>query len=118
MSGTKRSWSRQRWLLAVLLPALLVAGAAVLLRTEAPTAPEVGCYAAASLDADTAVLATDGRSPLDVCAEVWASGALVVGANAPRVLEACVVPSGSVGVFPGDRPGVCDRLGLPAAHDP
>ena len=66
------------------------------------------------------MIAIGGRDPIAVCAEAWRAGK--VGPTPPPALVACVLPSGTVGVFPADTPTneVCAGLGLaPAApNDP
>lgn len=69
----------------------------------------IGCYNRDSLDADTAVVAADGRAPAAICASVWASA--FRDRPQPSQLTACVLATGPVGVFPGDS-DVCGRLGL------
>ena len=54
----------------------------------------------------------DGRPPAAICAELWARGEVDTGTRAVPPLEACVLRTGPVGVFPADPPGVCERLGL------
>jgi hypothetical protein len=71
----------------------------------------IGCYESDSLDANTAVLAAGTKSPIAACAAKYASA--FPGAQRPAALAACVLPSGSVGVFPSDTTGdTCKSLGL------
>jgi len=73
----------------------------------------IGCYESDSLDANTAVLAAGTKSPVAACTRNWASA---FGAQPPASLAACVLPSGAVGVFPGDTSGdTCKSLGLAEA---
>ena len=73
----------------------------------------VGCYESDSLDANTAVL-SDTKSPAAACGRVWASA--FPGSHRPSDFAACVLPSGSIGVFPGDTTGdTCKSLGLAKA---
>lgn len=105
---------RRRLAAAVLLPVAvlsLVAAAVVISRSPRITA-HLGCYAAPSVEADTTVADADGRPPTAICAELWASGAIYPGTRTVPPLEACVLRTGPVGVFPADPPGVCERLGL------
>ncbi len=69
----------------------------------------VGCYAAADLQADTAVVGASGGAPETGCADLWARGEF--GPGPVPDLSACVLASGAVGVFPGDD-ATCGRLGL------
>ncbi len=75
----------------------------------------IGCYESDSLDANTAVIAAGTGSPVTACARTYASA--FPGSQRPSNFAACVLPSGSVGVFPGDSPGdVCKSLGLSVAR--
>ncbi|MDQ4018724.1 MAG: hypothetical protein M3188_02680, partial [Actinomycetota bacterium] len=60
--------------------------------------------------ANTTVVGADGRHPVEICREIWASGGMGPAAS-PASLTACVLESGAVGVFPGGR-GTCASLGL------
>ena len=74
----------------------------------------IGCYESDSLDANTAVLAAGTSSPVAACAVKYASA--FPGSPRPSEFAACVLPSGSVGVFPGDTAGdTCKSLGLAEA---
>ena len=76
----------------------------------------IGCYETDSLDANTAVLASGTGSPVAACAGTYASA--FPGSQQPAHFAACVLPSGSVGVFPSDTSGdTCKRLGLSNAPD-
>lgn len=116
-----RGGGRRRRLIAlVAVPVvLLLAGATYLVTHRAEdVVGGVGCYAAPSLDADTAVVSS-GRDPIQACSRLWTAGTLGAqdaSGQAPP-LVACVLPEGSaVGVFPGD-PDVCSRLGLQPLPD-
>jgi hypothetical protein len=75
----------------------------------------IGCYETDSLDANTAVLRAGTNSPVAACAGVYASA--FPGSETPAGFAACVLPSGSVGVFPSDTTGdACKSLGLSQAH--
>lgn len=105
---------RRRRVALVLVPAVLVLFAATAFTTYAltrnPTHLEsIGCYDRASLAANTAIVSADGRDPVAICAEVWRQGAL--GQAVPKQLEACVLETGAIGVFPGSD-GTCKALGL------
>jgi hypothetical protein len=82
-----------------------------LTRGEPSHLESVGCYDRADLRANTAIVDADGRGPLAICAEVWQQGALGKGA-VPKRLEACVLQTGAVGVFPSSAAGTCSKLGL------
>ena len=103
----------RRLVVGALVPAvaLLLAGvgvAAYLLTRPATQLEGIGCYRAASLEADTAVISADGRSPAAACADVWR----YEFGREPPSLHACVLESGAVGVFPGANGETCRRLGL------
>lgn len=111
----RRRWRVGRLGVAVAVGATAAAAAFVSTREPVHTV-SVGCYAAASLDADTAVVALDGRTPAEACAAAWQEGA--VGDGPVPELQACTLPSGGIGVFPGGAPAVCQRLGHNAAPAP
>ena len=95
-----------------------VAVAAYALVTRPSSKPQnVACFAAADLTAKTAVVGVDARGPVAACAGLWARGFL--GATPPPSLQACLLESGVVGVFP-EAAGrdVCVDLGLAAASSP
>ncbi len=72
----------------------------------------IGCYERDSLNADTAVLPSGILSPVSACAATYASA--FPNAQRPASFAACVVPSGSIGVFPADNAqDTCRSLGLP-----
>ena len=74
----------------------------------------IGCYETDSLDANTAVLASGVNAPVASCAARFASA--FPGSPRPASFAACVLPSGSIGVFPGDTAGdTCKSLGLAEA---
>jgi hypothetical protein len=100
---------RRRWVAMTLIPAALVAAAATYAATRSAddVADGVGCYAEPRLDADTLVTSSDGRDPVTICSEKWAS----LTVTSPPPMVACSMGSG-VGVFPSDDPGLCARLGL------
>lgn len=71
----------------------------------------IGCYETDSLDANTAVLASVTQSPVAACSAVYASA--FPGSQRPASFAACVLPSGSIGVFPsGTGSDTCKSLGL------
>ena len=94
---------------ASILTAAAYAGYA-LTRPVTPVAT-IGCYETDSLDANTAVLASGTGAPVAACAATYASA--FPSSPQPAQFAACVLPSGSVGVFPSDTSGgTCKRLGL------
>jgi len=81
-----------------------------LTRSATPVAT-IGCYESDSLDANTAVLASGAKSPVAACASTYASA--FPSARQPKNFAACVLSSGSVGVFPSDTTNdTCKSLGL------
>ena len=106
---------RRRRLALVLASAALVLVAATgfttfsLLR-EPTHLMSIGCYETASKSANVTIVDTDGRSPVEICAELWRAGTM--GEPVPRALAACVLGTGAIGVFPGSREGTCTSLGL------
>ena len=97
---------------AGILAAAAYAGYA-LTRTVTPVVT-IGCYESDSLDANTAVLSAGTKSPVAACAATYASA--FPRSPRPTGFAACVLPSGSIGVFPGDTAGeTCKSLGLSEA---
>lgn len=111
-SGHRRRAPRVAALAAVLCAGAVVSGYALAGR-HASKPQTVACFEEADLAALTAVVGPDRNGPVAACAAVWAGGFFGAGPRPP--LRACVLDSGSVGVFP-ERPGqdVCLDLGLAA----
>ena len=63
----------------------------------------IGCYETDSLDANTSVLASGTQPPVAACSAVYASA--FPSSQRPASFAACVLPSGSIGVFPSDEKG-------------
>jgi hypothetical protein len=112
----RRAGRRRRYVL-VLVPVVLVSALAAgyqWLRTAGEPLVVV-CYGGPSLQARQAVV--PGSDPTDVaaCRALWRQGGQFARASrgsAPP-LQACVLPTGAVGVFPGVRgEDPCDHLGL------
>lgn len=113
---------RRRGRRIVLVPVIAVAalGLAAFAWAIAPSSvtkpATVGCYAADSLNADTAVV-DGGSDPFGACSAVWANGQL--GAPSHPLLAACVLPSGSLGVFPSSSgESVCSQMSLATPTQP
>jgi hypothetical protein len=110
--------ARRRRLVIALVPAVLILLAATAFTTykltRSPTHLEsIGCYDRATLRANTAVVDADGRDPVAICSEIWQQGAL--GKHVPKRLQACVLQTGAIGVFPGRN--ACAAVGLaPLPH--
>lgn len=104
---------RRRLVPFVALASLSLGGAAAyaLVTRDATTTHSVACYQNADLRATTAVVASDGRTPVEVCAEAWKQGAF--GSVPAPPLQGCVLESGVAGVFPSTTgEDVCAKLGL------
>ena len=106
---------RRRRVVIALVPAVVALLAATAFTTysltrEAKHLESIACYDRASLEANTAIVDADGRSPVAICAGVWQQGAL--GTHAPKRLEACVLQTGAIGVFPRSGRDTCGALGL------
>jgi hypothetical protein len=107
---------RRRRLALVLVPAAVVLLSATAFTTYAltrtPTHLEsVGCYDRENLEANTAIVDADGRDPVAICSQVWQQGGLGTGPR-PKRLEACVLSTGAIGVFPSSAADTCAKLGL------
>jgi hypothetical protein len=130
-----RPGRRRRTTVVAVVAAVVVGGAgtaaAALALQHADERRFAHCYPFATTDFEhgpgpdvVAVGLDSAAAALDLCEAEWRSGALVstapyAGTPGPvpspvPPLVACVLPSGSVGVFPGP-PGTCDRLGLAAS---
>lgn len=108
----------RRALLAVALLAIGATGVAVAQIGGDPVdlaVNDVACYDTADLGGDVSVLSADGRSPIEVCAEVLSAD----GRGTVPPLVACVEGAG-VKVLPGNGVETCERHGLdplPASYD-
>jgi hypothetical protein len=107
---------RRRRLTLVLIPAAIALLAATAFTTytltREPTHLEsVGCFDRADLEANITIVNADGRDPVAICAEIWRQGGRGAG-PAPERLEACVLRTGAIGVFPGSEVDTCRKLGL------
>jgi hypothetical protein len=107
---------RRRWATLVLAPVaavmVSVAAYAVIARAPDEVVNGIGCYAGASTNADTTIVASGHRDPVGVCAELWKRGAVVAGVTEVPPLVPCVPASGqAVWVFPGGEE-TCAKLGL------
>jgi len=102
----------RRFLIPVVAVAAVTttAAAAWVLSRKADDPTQVACFRADDRDADIVGLAGDG-DPISLCREVWETGQLGPSPG-PPALQACVLVSGIVGVFPGENDDVCRRLGL------
>lgn len=117
----QRRSARLRWrrgyVLVLIALAVGVATAAWALTRTATETLTVGCYATVDLQARTVVVPADDRSPTATCAEIWQRGDF--GSVSVPQLEACVLPSGAVGVFPSPAGRACEDLRLvPVGPEP
>lgn len=110
---------RRYWRAWLVIPAIVGttgAVAATVIDRAPRTTDRVGCYASAEPDADTAVAVADAADAVEVCAALWREGA--VGVGPVPALEACVLPSGAVGVFPRSTPPCAGAVGPVATRPP
>jgi hypothetical protein len=101
-------FNRRPYILILIPIAGAIAAGAWALTHGASKHLTIGCYGAANLQAHTVVVANEG-SPVVACRIIWRRGDF--GARVVPQLEACVLPSGAIGVFPGP-PTTCRRLKL------
>jgi hypothetical protein len=103
---------RRRTYLLALVPLLGAATAAAWALTQGATKQlTIGCYASANLQAHTVVVpAGSGRTAVDTCRGVWRRGDF--GPRPTPTLQACVLPSGAIGVFPSPTQTACTQLHL------
>jgi hypothetical protein len=113
---------RQRGWVAPLLAATLVllmaagAGAAYILTRPATELSAIGCYERPLLKSSVSVVRASAEHPTSTCARLWRHGDITGVPRDPPPLVACVLPSGTVGVFPGPPSG-CGPLGLVGLGD-
>jgi hypothetical protein len=107
---------RRRVATAVLVSsALLLAGGAYAITRPPASATVEGivCFEDASGEAGGNVVGADGRSPADVCAEMWKAGSIMPNVSQAPPLQACTFAKAHyVGVFPSDDHNLCASLGL------
>lgn len=71
----------------------------------------VRCFGSASLGARAVIVPAGHGSPTAACRPLWSG--TTFGHRPTPSLQACILPSGGIGVFPGRNGAVCQRLGLP-----
>lgn len=108
----RRRRSRRVVAAAVIAASVAAAAAAWVVTRPASDRTQTTCFAAADLDADRAGLAGED-DPIDACRAVWRRGTFG-GTDVPQ-MSACVLDSGTIGVFPGRGGAPCDALGLDRA---
>ncbi|MBA3380871.1 MAG: hypothetical protein H0T97_03245 [Actinobacteria bacterium] len=110
---------RRVYLVPVVAAAVLAAATLAWAFTRGPTQHlSVGCYAAIDPNGRAAVVPATEASPVETCEKLWLDGAF---GKPPPPLEACLLPSGAVGVFPSAEGDSCKRLNLapvPAGGQP
>ncbi len=99
-------------LVAVAVAALAAAAVAWALARGPTQHLDVGCYATIDLRGRTAVLPATDASAIETCRKLWLTGAF---GKPPPPLEACILPSRAVGVFPSPAGESCEALNLARA---
>ena len=119
---TRSLWRTRRrrvYLVPIVAAAALAAATLAWALTRGPTQHlDIGCYATIDLHGRAAVVPATEASPIETCEKLWLTG---VFGKPPPPLEACVLPSGAVGVFPSPEENSCERLNLapaPAGSEP
>lgn len=103
----------------IIIPAVVAAAAAAtaaaawVITRPADDPTQVACYRDVDLSADIVGAEPVGGDPTAACTPVWENGEF--GGGRPPLLEACVLDSGIVGVFPATGGDPCGRLGLDRA---
>lgn len=101
---------RRLYILALVpLAAALAAGAWALTR-GATQQLTIGCYATADLHARTIVVPAGNEPATTTCGAIWQGGEF--GSPSSPPLQACVLPSGAIGVFPSSTQDACTQLKL------
>ncbi len=135
----RRRARRRRVLVTVVAAAVVVVlgtAAARIALERATERSETHCYPIWTTDFDNPALGGDAMeigqdsasAALDVCRSLWAGGSITttppytepkgqspVPATPPPLI-ACVLPKGSVGVFPAYNHETCAQLGLPTSE--
>jgi hypothetical protein len=117
--GRRRRFPGHRRRLTVALSIVVVVGATgagyAALSGTSELSAGIDCHAGATLNGGGTITQIDGRPATQVCAQLWAQGAVVDGVQvAPGPLLACVASTGSgaIHVFASSSADVCARLGL------
>ena len=111
----RRRVAPRLWIVVPVAILLLAAAGFGLLRSVRQPLT-VTCYERPSLNAHRDAVAATGAGAVRDCAALWKPGALYnpTGKTPAPPLTACVLPDGTVGVFPQARgTDTCARLGLP-----
>ncbi len=105
-----RARRRRVFLVPIVAAVALAAAALAWALTQGPTQHlDIGCYATIDLQGTAAVVPATEASPTETCEKLWLDGAF---RKPSPPLEACVLPSGAVGVFPSPAGNSCERLNL------
>jgi hypothetical protein len=101
--------------LVILLVAALLGAFALVNRNEPTVVGSVACFGTPDYPAHRTYVATSVGDPIAACQVPWHNGMFGTDGSA-KGLDACVLPGGAVGVFPGEFGSVCQNLSLPPAH--
>ncbi len=115
---------KRRIIAAVAAAATLAVGgavAALVLTRDQPTNPQAGitCRPSATND-PTGIVIGPASDPVGACRRLWDQGRFEAFgiSDQPEALVACISPTGTIDVYPGD-PETCQRLSLtPASPQP
>lgn len=103
--------ARRRTYLLALVPLLgAIAAGAWALTQGASKQITIGCYASVDLQAHTVVVPAGAGTAVDTCRKVWRRGDF--GSRLTPPLQACVLASGAIGVFPSPNQKACTHLHL------
>lgn len=102
-------FNRRTYVLILIPVAGAIAAGAWALTHGASKHLTIGCYGTANLQAHTVVVGATDASPVAACRVIWRRGDF--GGHVVPPLQACVLPSGAMGVFPGPQT-TCRRLKL------
>lgn len=106
-----RSASGRRTYLAIAVAAAIATAGTAWALTRSPTQHlTIGCYATDNIAAHTVVVPSGRGSAISTCRDVWLRGAF--GGRTAPPLQACVLASGSIGVFPSADRHACQRMKL------
>ena len=114
---TRSLWRTRRrrvYLIPIVAAAALAVATLAWALTRGPTQHlDIACYATIDLHGRAAVVPATEASPIESCEKLWLTGAF---GKPPPPLEACVLPSGAVGVFPSPEGNSCELLNLAPVH--
>jgi hypothetical protein len=105
-----RRLRRRSYLLALVPIAGAITAASWALTQGATKQLTIGCYASANLQAHTVVIPAGSDPPVDACRAVWQRDDF--GNQPTPRLQACILPSGAIGVFPSATEAACSQLKL------